>query len=675
MSLVDKITGFADSIRSITGTTERITLDEMADNLDAVNVEANTQEVTLETALSLLRRKAGIYNEEDTTLMRMQGTKIVTPSAETQMVEADGGYDGFYRLQVNGDENLVAENIKAGVNIFGIEGGFDDFDKMIKRDITNVNSQVEYIGDGAFTHASALTTVSFPNCSYIGSEAFWNCSVLSSISFPNCETIYDGAFVGCISLSNAEFPNVTAISSVAFQSCYNLRSVNFPNTTSIGSSAFAYCSSLTTVNFPNATSIGSSAFTYCRYLNSVNLPEVQYLGRSAFYCCSSLNTAIIPKCSTIPSYAFYSCSYLQTVDFASASLVYGSAFYSCSRLPSITLPMCTSIYSSAFYYCYSLSFVDLPLCQYIGSSAFRYASSLSTLLLRNSAVCTLINSSALAQTAIQSGTGFIYVPGSLTDNYKAATNWTYYASRIKPLGGINIDEISGGVFTFNQSKDYSLNIETGYGYEGTGEFTVSVASSNPDVISVADGASVTNNIISFTLNSLAVEGNSTITVTVTDGSITKEVTKQMTVYETLPEATWEVQAVSGAQNGFTLNSDGYYESTNKGTDNTYSICKVVFNTYGIYNMYIDYISDGESSYDYGIISNVDCTLSLSNSNDGSTGSTNVLKSCSGEPSTSVKTLNIGTVDSDEHFIYFKYIKDTSQSSGNDSLQFTIRMEA
>ena len=121
---------------------------------------------------------------------------------------------------------------------------------------------------------------------------------------------------------------------------------------------------------------------------------------------------------------------------------------------------------------------------------------------------------------------------------------------------------------------------------------------------------------------------------------------------------------------FTYNSStGYYVSGNKGVNNSYSLCKINISCpYGGI-MYVDCINSGESNYDFGILSNLNQTLSSSYSADST-----YKQSFKGLSSTS--TIRTVTYELPEGscYITIKYLKDVSQHSGNDSLQFKIRFE-
>lgn len=117
---------------------------------------------------------------------------------------------------------------------------------------------------------------------------------------------------------------------------------------------------------------------------------------------------------------------------------------------------------------------------------------------------------------------------------------------------------------------------------------------------------------------------------------------------------------SGASYGFALQSDGYYKSANASTY-TVGLCRVDFDMVTEGTVKLTYINYGYSSYDYGIVSKVDCELSNSYSTDIDTSSSNVYTTFKSSNSTTAKTLAI-TIPAGKHFIYLKYRRYRSSSS-------------
>ena len=93
----------------------------------------------------------------------------------------------------------------------------------------------------------------------------------------------------------------------------------------------------------------------------------------------------------------------------------------------------TRIGDSAFYSCSALTAADFPAATSIGYYAFSYCSKLNTLILRSGTMAKLYDTNAFSNTPISSGTGYIYVPATLVDSYKAASNWSTYANQIRAI--------------------------------------------------------------------------------------------------------------------------------------------------------------------------------------------------------------------------------------------------
>ena len=103
------------------------------------------------------------------------------------------------------------------------------------------------------------------------------------------------------------------------------------------------------------------------------------------------------------------------------------------NLTDVNLPVLTIMGNNAFQQCTSLTKLSFPCLTCVPMSAFRYNGNFATLILSNSTMCTLNNKNAFTDTPIAKGTGYIYVPQSLIEAYKTATNWVTYASQFRAI--------------------------------------------------------------------------------------------------------------------------------------------------------------------------------------------------------------------------------------------------
>ena len=109
------------------------------------------------------------------------------------------------------------------------------------------------------------------------------------------------------------------------------------------------------------------------------------------------------------------------------------AFYNCTNLNSVNVPVATKIDTHSFYQCTYLTRVDLSAATIINAAAFGYCKKLETLILRNTQLTALTVQNSFNNTPIASGNGYIYVPATLVDSYKAATNWSAFATKFRAI--------------------------------------------------------------------------------------------------------------------------------------------------------------------------------------------------------------------------------------------------
>lgn len=168
-----------------------------------------------------------------------------------------------------------------------------------------------------------------------------------------------------------------------------LTSLRSDTVTAVGEYALAYRKNLVSVDLPSVVSVAGQGLARNNALREVNLPNVTSLGDYAFDNDKALETIILPKLTGMANYCFRSCTALTRADFSKNFTIGDMLFYNCT--------------------------------------------SLATLILRSPTKVIFFASDALNKTPIKNGTGFVYVPDDLVEDYKVATNWATIADQIKPI--------------------------------------------------------------------------------------------------------------------------------------------------------------------------------------------------------------------------------------------------
>ena len=81
--------------------------------------------------------------------------KSVTPGRGQIIVTPDAGYNSLSEVYVSGDDDLIANNIRAGITIFGVTGTYNDFKTQSKSVVPASYSQRIY-PDGNFDALSSV---------------------------------------------------------------------------------------------------------------------------------------------------------------------------------------------------------------------------------------------------------------------------------------------------------------------------------------------------------------------------------------------------------------------------------------------------------------------------------------------------------------------------------------
>ncbi len=166
-------------------------------------------------------------------------------------------------------------------------------------------------------------------------------------------------------------------------------------------------------------------------ITSAVLNNITAVGENGFREVKTLTKLVANQCTIFDSYSFYECTNLATIEANSLVEIKTGAFQKCTSLTKLKLPSCKYIRRDAFGYSKSSAASSMTTLDVLGGSIecdLSYCVNLRNLVLRDA-----INVSKITSGFGLSAEASVYVPDALVEQYKTATNWSSYASQIKPL--------------------------------------------------------------------------------------------------------------------------------------------------------------------------------------------------------------------------------------------------
>lgn len=349
--------------------------------------------------------------------------KTVTPTNSSQSVTADSSYDGLSKvtvnaipsdyikpsgtLEINDNGTYIVKNY-ASVEVDVPTNSETEPQNLFTNDMSQIGYSGTYIKTDGYTTSNVLWSDLTP---YTGQTATWYVTNpieikpntwykyegFNSANNPGCcflgsdrVTIYEG--VVWKGSGNFKTPAEAKYIVMSVASA-NISTMNIREMTEI-ELVYTETDSLltrTATSYTNdrITTVGSHTFRGFSTLTSISLPNVTILYAYALESCSNLVDVYLPKVTTLNNYAMQNCKALVRLEFPNKITTQGAVWINCTAL--------------------------------------------TTLILRGSTMSGLGNKNCFNGTPIARGTGYIYVPDTLVDTYKANTNWANFADQIKPI--------------------------------------------------------------------------------------------------------------------------------------------------------------------------------------------------------------------------------------------------
>lgn len=248
MALTNKLTAIADAIRAKTGSTDPMTLDEMAAGIADIQTGGGDEELT--TAL------LAAYSEGYPTINIPEGVinlrhHVCTNDTAVITVEGPLGLESIGQYAFSGCHQLTTAKFKDGLLTIG-KYSFDECYKLVNLTLPDSVTTVEYY---AFRDCTAAVLSKLPaNLITLQESAFCWCRSLGLQSLPDkLATIEQNALRQAIGVAHLNIPaSVTTIGECALANCSALKEVTFLGVpTSLSAKTFGDPNTIiTTINVP-----------------------------------------------------------------------------------------------------------------------------------------------------------------------------------------------------------------------------------------------------------------------------------------------------------------------------------------------------------------------------------------------------------------------------------------